>query len=397
MIHQLGNGLCLRLGEPVVVSMAPADENRWGYHQFVNLSEYPGGRILLRFHFGEDAASAYGAPNPSFISSDNGKSWTSLREKGLPGCGLSARAFEDEFICLPPSIPLNVKALGLAMPKPVGKFYCYCWNYFYRVDQCSEPVRVYLYKLDGARWTPQTRQWNTEIVGFEPRSALVWTRAEGSESDLIPRTYFEYAPLRVGKELIYADYRSYYLNDDGSVPSNWGVTCMVSRDNGSSFGRRATVATDSAGNDALTEPMLAQNVESEMVCVIRRTDHNQKPMLITFSQDRGKTWEKPAPLHRFGVRPNILRLDCGIMVLSFGRPGVYLSFSLNGTGREWTEPLCVLPGDPDKLYEHTDGYTSLMRLSRNEALLAYTDFEYADKTGNKHKTILVRKLTVEGK
>ena len=87
-VQPLGDRFRLRMTEPVVVAMAPAGEKRWGQYQFVSLSVYPGGRILLRFHAGEDSVRAYGSGEPAFLSSDQGRSWAAFQEGGLPGAGL---------------------------------------------------------------------------------------------------------------------------------------------------------------------------------------------------------------------------------------------------------------------------------------------------------------------
>ena len=253
--------------------------------------------------------------------------------------------------------------------------------------------------MEASRWTPESKQWQDEIIHYDSKDALIWTTAKEEESVLVSRTTFERPPLKFGNELFYADYRSNYLNPDGSVPKHFSVTCMVSNDNGHNWEKRSLIATDDNGKDAMTEPMLAVNANGELVCVIRRTDHNQKSMMITFSKDRGKTWEKPVALNQlgnFGVMPCLTQLDCGVMALSYGRPGIWLSFSLNGTGREWTEPFCMLEGDNRKKMEITDGYTTMLPIGPNQLLMAYTDFDYKDKQGNQRKAILVRKLEIKG-
>jgi len=104
--------------------------------------------------------------------------------------------------------------------------------------------------------------------------------------------------------------------------------------------------------------------------------------------------ERTGP-HRFGVNPDLVGLDNGVMALFFGRPGVYLSFSTDGTGRQWTDPLPILPGDQKRLLAKTDGYTAMVKLNANQILLAYTDFEHKDADGRQRKAILVRGLTVK--
>jgi hypothetical protein len=395
MEFEIGNGMRARLGVPVVVCTSDVGERRWGHHQFVSISEYPGNRILLRHHAAEDAVKAYGTPNPTYISSDAGKTWESFSEEGLPPSGLTCPASDGHFICLPMAKPLDTKAANLTMPQPVASA---GWRSF-RVDECPEPVQRFMREYEGARWDPQVGRWQPEQVLFDTSGALVRCPGKDGEPCLLSRTAFERAPLRVGKELILADYRLNYVQEDGAVPGNWGITCMVSQDNGKTWNRRATIALDKQGTDNLTEPMLAENVNGELVCVIRRSHAGAKSMMITYSGDKGKTWEKPVTLDqlgKFGVFPALVQLECGVMVLSYGRPGVHLAFSPDGTGRDWSKPFTLIEGDAKAALKHTDGYTTLLPLGKNKLLMAYTDFEHHDPEGQQRKAIVVRELTIEG-
>lgn len=395
----LGGQIRAHLGAPVVVCTSEAGEKRWGRHQFVSISEYPGNRILLRHHAGEDAVRAYGTPNPTYVSENQGKTWQSFKEEGLPPSGLTCPVFDGQFICMPMAKALDATAAKLALPEPVGKSLSYSNWICYRVADCPEPVRRFMKDYEGFRWDPGASRWQPELVTYDTTGALVWSPETRSGPRLLSRTAFERPPLRLGDELLFADYRSNFIQPDGSLPKKWAITCMVSRDNGKSWQRRSTIAIDRDGNDSLTEPVLAENVNGELVCIMRRADHGQKSMWITFSGDRGKTWEPPVALDKlgnFGVFPALTALDCGVMVVCYGRPGILFSFSPDGTGRSWTKPLCMLPGDHEALLQHTDGYTCLLPLGPNKLLLAYSDFDHVDEQGQPRKAIMVRTLTIEG-
>jgi len=399
--YDIAEGLRASLDEPVVVALSKVGLKRWGRHQFAFISEYPDGRILLRHHAAADSVTAYGTPTPTYISSDKGKTWKSFTVDGLPSSGMTYPLFDGQFICLPMATPFNLAKAKLALPKPVGSAYSYLVFLFYRLDECPLPVQRYFEHMECARWRPESKQWKKDTILYDKKNALIWTLEKGKGSKLVPRTAFERPPLRVGRELLYADYRTNYLTDDGSAPKQWGVTCMFSQDNGRSWKRRSTIALDPLGRDAQTEPMLAENVNGELVCVIRRAEQKQKSMMITFSKDRGKTWEKPVALNNlggFGVMPCLVRLECGVMVLSYGRPGIWLSFSPDGTGREWTKPVCMLEGKKRERPgpRPTDGYTTLLPIGSNQLLMSYSYFDHKDAQGKQRKAVLVRKLTIEG-
>src|SRR5215469_18119879 len=90
-----------------------------------------------------------------------------------------------------------------------------------------------------------------------------------------------------------------------------------------------------------------------------------------------------------GCSPGLLELENGVLVLSFGRPGVWLSFSLDG-GYSWTKPQSIIAGDPEKPMIHSSGYTSLLALGKDSFLLAYDDWQMPNAKGEPCKTILVR-------
>jgi len=393
----LDDGVRVEFDEPVVIALSEPGETRWGHHQFVWLSEYPGNRILARFHACADAVAAYGEPQPTYVSSDEGQTWEPFAEPGLPPAGITSRVFDGEFLCVPTIEAFDTKAHGIALPEPVAEFTSYMKNHYYRLSDFPQVVQDHFATLPAARWTPQTQCWREEQVAYDTHNVLPWARQEGAEAGLLPNTWLEHAPLKVGDELIYPDYRRNYVEDDGSFPKQRSVACTVSRDNGHSFQRRATIALDRTGSDLMGEPMLAQDCDGNLVCAIRRTDHRQKAMAITYSSDRGHTWEEPTILSEFGefgVLPRIIRLDCGVVALSFGRPGVHIAFSLDGTARRWTKAVEVLPGDASNLNKTGDGYTSMLPLSPNELLLAYTDFLHQDADGLQRKAVLARRVRV---
>jgi hypothetical protein len=170
--------------------------------------------------------------------------------------------------------------------------------------------------------------------------------------------------------------------------------CMVSKDKGHTWTRRGTIGRGDAALP-MAEPMISPTSDGRLACVIRR---DPGPLVITFSDDGGRTWEPVRSLNKFGVFPGILLLENGVLVCSFGRPGVHLKFSLDGRGREWTEPVSLIPAT-GKWDAQSCGYTSMLAVGPDEFLIAYSDFNHRDAKGRACKAILVRrvKVTVSGK
>lgn len=389
------------LEDPVPVALSKPNEKRWGFFQFPAFSPLPDGRILLCFSMQPDSVAAYGNRTAKYVSTDGGRTWNVFDDTGLiytaPHMSVSP-VLNGEYLCVPASEPLDIKKARVSMPSPAGTCRAYTENLLYDMNTFSPAVQEYFMKLPACRWLPKRKRWVKTAVIYDTRNGLTWKRGEGHRnSGYLPRTWFERPLLRMGDELFYADYRRVFRLKDGSIPPNWASSCMVSNDNGKTFVRRSTIAVDSTGEYMMAEPMLASDVNGNLVCIIRRTARQVVPMMITRSDDRGRTWKELKPLHDRGVFPSIMLLDCGVMALTYGRPGVYISFSLDGTGRTWTDPVPLkhepLKGQGGKnLLSKTCGYTSILSLGPNEFLVSYSDFEWKGPGNKKHKAILSRKI-----
>jgi len=117
-------------------------------------------------------------------------------------------------------------------------------------------------------------------------------------------------------------------------------------------------------------------------------------MVITHSDDGGRSWTEPVEFCDFGVFPCLQKLGSGPLALSYGRPGVHIRISPDGNARDWSDPITLIPGDPDETGRYSCGYTSLLELSDDSFLIAYSDFEHRDAEGTKRKAILTRKVRV---
>jgi hypothetical protein len=131
--------------------------------------------------------------------------------------------------------------------------------------------------------------------------------------------------------------------------------------------------------------------------VLRTTDGlGSGPLYASRSSDQGKTWSKSTVVNDYGVMPRLLRLDNGVLVLSYGRPGAAMRFSFDGTGSTWSEPVELVPVHSDDIQGDSCGYTSLLPLSADSFLIAYSWFKRPGNDGQPRKTLLVRHVTVGG-
>ena len=402
MAVTLDHGLSVSLGDPVVVAMSEPGESRWGYHQFPKMSWLPAPkpRLLLTYNICGDDDLEYGRPGPAFTSDDLGRTWQPFApppdapEALLTVSHSPVMAVNDgDFLCtpFPPGHAADELPAAL-LDNPVAEFHSYAKRLLVRVSDCPPWVRDYLSKVAAVRYDAAQDAWmNTEIDWPTDQMLLrVWP---GSS---FVRTSFEQPLARLGGELFCADYKSFYYHADGQPPRNMETLCMVSRDNGRSFEKRSIIAADPTGRDIMGEGSIIATAEGELVCVIRRLDHEIKGMVITRSRDAGHTWERYQPLlGDFGVLPYLQPLNCGVLALAYGRPGVWLALSPDGAGHTWTRPVPIIEGCPGDKPANSCGYTNMLAIDDNVLLLAYSDWRHVDADGRSRKAICVRTIEVD--
>ena len=208
-----------------------------------------------------------------------------------------------------------------------------------------------------------------------------------------------------------------YILPDGSLGSNWlSVHLLKSNDLGHTWEYVNTIPYKDEYNnpncidiEGFNETALMFAENGDIVLVMRSgslspwtvgdDEHPAPKIFITRSKDGGKTFEKAKPFYDFGILPAAVQLDCGVTILSSGRPGVYLRYSEDGNLEEWSDPEFIIKVPDEDVYksyyEYTCCNTDICVYNENTAFLVYSDFKLKDKDGRRAKSIVVRKLTVE--
>jgi hypothetical protein len=387
----------VRMDEAVVVHRAPPSIRAGAPYRMPKLFRLPDGELCCPFAIGADTYADQGQSSPCLVSRDEGATW----EQRWPWPHPSLRGMnplimpvhDGEFWCLPSGQGLR---LDLArFPQRVGSLDVYVGFSLHRLAECPDDVQRWFTDTKGVRWSPTSKEWTEEQVRWDHRGQLLWSnddRPNRQPGVWGQRVYFEGPAVRVGNELLYADYWTVY-ETDGRCPQAWECSLMASGDNGRSWTRRSSMATLPRG-DNTGEPVIELNDRGELVGVMRRETGDWRDwrtrnpsMYLVHSADQGRTWSERRTLFGFGVFPRLLQLANGVLVLSFGRPGVHLSFSLDG-GRSWTEPRALIED------WETCGYTSLLAVDRDRFLVAYTDYDLPDAQGRPCKSILARSVSV---
>lgn len=383
----------VELQAPVTVVQAPADVRGWGPYQFPGLERLRDGRIKVSFQIGADSATAVGLPPMQAVSADEGKTWTVLPlskdTRGAVSCTqpplLLANGERIQIKHLPP-----FKADSLQLPaEPVGRFVCYGFPfaYYFPADlpaAARDGWRLYRFAKDGA--APVEEQATMRLPG-ELRVV--------TEGVLPLPWYTGHRLLRAPDDAVWAVGEDCRVVD-GKFSGKWAAIILRSADHGHSFDfwgeipyqpdpakDRLALADSRVG---FTEPCVHFMPDDTVVCFLRTTvGADVGPMYWSRSADNGRTWSKPAVFDDLGVWPQALTLKNGVTLLGYGRPGLFVRATRDPGGKEWDPRVEIVMGD-------TCSYCSLLALSDDTALIAYSEFNIPGPDGTPRKTILVRRV-----
>ncbi len=379
------------ISDPILVAEAPAGESRWGRYQFPTLDRMLDGRIALTFHVNDDSATAYGKPSEHpnrGLSSDGGATWT-LERSTEPTAGLllpngdRIRAGTAEVT--PPSIPVHTLSLPRPVGTVIGTYGQLPYTYYRHAELPADLQGVPLSRL--------------------ARGASVWAaeRAQLDDPGYQRCTIQEVFPIVWWGDL--------HLAADGSLLAvvyprsmHGDVACHRSTDSGRSWHLQGHIpyAPDLHADPlarrrshVFTEPGSALLADGSLLVMLRTTDGlGVGPLYASRSTDDGKTWSAPAVVNASGVLPRLLQLGNGVLALSYGRPGAELRLSFDGAGATWSEPISLVPLSSAEIQADTCGYTSLLPLTANSFLIAYSWFKRPGHDGHLHKAVLVRRVTI---
>jgi hypothetical protein len=377
--------------EPVVIAVASRPE-KWGFFQFPNISRWDDGTLEAGWSMAADSIVSYGTGQSSrAISTDGGKTWTDWHEASQTTGLLLANGD-----CLRVLTPKAIKTNELRLPLPAGET---CDTYsknkqvLYRLSELPHELQG----VCQSRLPKGETRWVSERATLDDPQALRY-----SLSGLFPIVWW--GDVRVVRDgsVMAGIYPGYRLTDDGKADPKGGIFFYRSIDNAHSWRIQGRIpyqpepGSDPQGAERMgfTEPAFEILRGGDFLCIARTTDGvGIGPMYSSHSRDLGRTWSRPQVMAPSGVLPRLLRLTNGVIVLSSGRPGVQLRFCADGAGKDWTEPLEMLP-----LGHGTDqiscGYTSLLATGADTFLVIYSDFNYRTPAGQIRKAIKTREVRV---
>jgi len=366
------------LGKEKLLSQAPAGVHDWGPWQFPRVFD-GGDKIYLEFHISPDSAKSYGNPRAWLCSSDKGETWTNCKNGAL---------LLDNGDLVGPHQTRAIPESDADLPEVIGTFYGYGFkrDYFRYSEIPSEYKHWYIQR------TCPGKDMEIEEVSVELPDYTMNT-SEG----VFPQPYFHQLKKGPNGSLWTLLYKHY--TENGKI-SDYGASWFhKSEDNGKTFKYVSRVTYEynltadplGAKRYGYSEPDMCFIDDDRAFALHRTTDGTGiGPMYITWTEDGGTTWSKPEYFDDRGVWPQTVKLDNGVVLAGYGRPGLFIRPYFEG---EWLDRIAVV--EPMEYQSDTCSYCALQQISPDTALIFYSDFNYPDADGVPRKSIMVRKITVE--
>ena len=403
------------LAEEIVVAQTDQPEHPWGVWQFPTIVRI--GPDVLGVSFSRtidsgsrDTAKKINRPG-SVVSRDGGKTWEAADEKErLAERGLCRLSNGD---CIYLERPPPEDVLKSQLPDPVGLL-DHGYNGFYTVRDPLEMPR------DIGQWCIEFRpagktEWDRIPVTMDDPDAGVMSFDPPDKPHAVMYWQWPMQIVELPDTSLLAIFYGARLGPDRRPRPKWECYCTRSADRGRTWRFQGVIARDDDHPLAgYTEPAVTVLQDGSLLAALRTECSKTGPMSLTRSVDGGKTWGAPRVIHPFGVLPKFVALANGVAALSFGRPGVHLSFSHDGKGEEWENLTSLIvesfagtgvsgegygyqegenpEGRPKQT--RTSGYTSLVANGPDRFFIAYDQFDYPNENGEPRKTILVREVRV---
>lgn len=422
--------------EKVIVQGMTLEENPWGKYQFPTPG-YLDGRLIVSVFVGNDTLVKDEKPGLWFTTDDKGETWREIPNEGkslrsvilpcgdrisfpnTPGIDMSDYEFTSTLM-LTPDYDFKKQATGKKMPLHDGVVAWFTGDtiWAFNADRLPAPLNEKKWKVE------RIKAGETEKV------------TEYAEVDwpYLTRVVLQYGNSRVmksiypvGKPKIAPDGSIWigtfsgeaHLNPkNGQFSPYYSAEIFRSTDNGKSFKLHSHMEYPADGEEypyssgGFSDNDFEFMDDGSIIWFFRSawygsTSKEWAPMYFARSIDGGITWTKPREFAAMGIMPSLCKLKCGVTLLAYGRPGMFIRACKNDNPIEWCEPITVIPAEDRshlanvvsneptwRVWDGQCGNEQLVPISDNEALILYGDFYYPDENGIKRKTILSRKITV---
>jgi hypothetical protein len=344
--------LTIQVSEPVVVTRQPSrvwKDNRWLW--FPQISRFSTGELMVGFWMSNDERYPEGSDFGGYcISRDGGRTWGWRRLRGSPAW--NRHAFEDgslievSWLTVPvePDRPKRVRAI-LTRFRDGGRW----MSQEDATVSFPRPVRVEP-GITGMPDEPPSKDLRFAEMGQRPNSSMYFARSMMAMPDrrLLATMYGVWEGDVARRSVVVQS------TDEGKTWTYLSTLCDPP----------TVEAVTGYENQGCEEASLVRLADGRLFSIFRTKSRGM--LLQSWSSDEGKTWTRPVSAGVGSVLPKLLLLSNGVLACSYGRPGVHLMFSLDGTGREWTHHTEVpLEGRASTCY------TDMLEMEPGEILLVF--------------------------
>lgn len=424
----------LEISDPITVYQSPADTKQsWGYYQFPVLAETLEGELVAHWAYSEDHVLGGGESASAIkyaISKDGGKTWEAVSDSDMSKYPIKYGGVETEggklFVSFKGTNSISVPASQVtAKVYAGGTFTMWYGNRTSKIYLASEIESLGLMdgltKLMMNEFDPATKNVTKRSVTVNWPYMPVGGSVEGN--NIVLTAANRAWEISGTQNMIAKDgalYYAIYANGFNSAASSMAeaikggkcyynsVYVFKSVDGGDTWNYLSQISVGDLPNfkegmnaEGPGEPAITLMPDGSIVMVFRTGDASATtqahPSYIVRSTDNGKTWSTPVEFDSLGVLPQLLTLDCGVTLSSYGRPGVFVRATSDLSGQVWDDPIEIplSPQSPTSSEARLScSYTDLMPISDTSAIMIYTDFHHPVGDGTYTKAIMIRTVTV---
>lgn len=409
-------GVDVVVGEPRVVMWAPegktadiagekqrlrhlggsvAAEGRWGQYMFPQIARIRGDMLVIQVYVGGDSPG--GRNYLWYVSADRGATWRHVTvyddTAERPASEIALRLSDGEELRGPldrdyPAIDVS----GLDLRSYDG---------MYRLGDLPrerQGVPIYSRRPGEHDWTRESAFWDPDLLVRDKLPSPIQT----SEAHIVHLSDGSLVTA-VWRQPVMADVRP-----DGTVPKE-GENHQIWRsdDRGRTWRCSGTIPRHRWCPD-FPHPPADPSVRAHLLAFPGGTwlaaYRSQGlyysaggPLVLRTSSDEGKTWSEPRAIRVPGCNPLGIVLENGIGVLSYQRPGVFLTFCGDGEGALWGNDVTLVKAWRHQRDENSCCNGSFVITGPDRFVYAYTKWDEPDPWGQPRQAVIAREFIVSRK
>jgi len=337
------------------------------YCWFPTIHRFPTGEIMVAMRMSPDEANPEGDFGAYCISKDGGLTWS---RRYTMGSGA------------------NMDAAWSTEAEQDGRiWHLYGWLERYPPGQNHD---FYLTLTKWSRGGMEFQQWRDVHLHFpEPMLMSPTNTIDRQVADGLLTEYPEATAWGAIVHGLNGDLLAVVEAKTVARPKYYRDVLICSHDMGKTWEQRSVVAAVEPedkpwpwmGQEGPNEAALVRLADGRLLTVFRTGPQGNAGeygnMGLTWSSDDGKSWTPPVAAPFRGVAPRVRRLSNGMLALTTGRPApVTVRFSLDGNGKEWTEPTTIAENHLQQLAGGSTHYTDFIEIAPGELLVVYDHVPY---------------------